>query len=70
MYRQNDLKLNYNYDSFVPEKFEPWMNFENSPLLGQPAPDFPLWDLDEEETNLSFVWSSHDLTIVEFGSFT
>jgi hypothetical protein len=64
-----DLSL-YNYDSFVPEKFGPWMRFHESPPLGKPAPDFPLWDLDENETSLSQVWSQHSLTIVEFGSFT
>ncbi|MCF6278518.1 MAG: hypothetical protein L3J16_07215 [Anaerolineales bacterium] len=60
----------YNYDEFVPEKFERWLNFESSPPLGQPAPDFLLWQLDESETRLSDVWSAHALTVVEFGSFT
>ena len=36
----------YNYDEFVPEKFRPWMRFEQSPNLGEAAPDFPLWHLD------------------------
>ena len=70
MNQQNDLVKKYNYDSFVSEKFEPWMNFDTSPVLGQPAPDFPLWDLSERETKLSIIWSSHLYTIVEFGSFT
>ena len=60
----------YNYDEFIPEKFEPGMKFEESPPLGEPAPDFPLWDLDGRETRLSAVWSAHAYTIVEFGSFT
>jgi hypothetical protein len=61
---------NYNYDSFIPENFEPFMRFDQSPPLGQPAPDFPLWHLDGTETSLSDIWSSHTYTIVEFGSFT
>jgi hypothetical protein len=66
----NDLLIRYNYDSFTLEKFEPWMNFESSPKTGGRAPDFPLWSLDEKETRLSEIWSQHDFTIVEFGSFT
>jgi len=62
--------MEYNYDSFVPEKFMPWLNFGNSPALGQPAPDFPLWDLEDRETRLSAIWSAHTYTVVEFGSFT
>ncbi len=66
----DDLLTRYNYDSFVPEKFEPWMNFDASPKTGTMALDFPLWTLDETETRLSAIWSQHDFTIVEFGSFT
>ena len=65
-----DLLARYNYDEFVPEKFQPWLNFEASPPLGEPAPDFPLWDLDGRETSLSAVWSRYTYSIVEFGSFT
>lgn len=65
-----DLIARYNYDEFVPAKFEPWMNFAASPPLGQPAPDFPLWHLDGSETRLSAIWSQHTYTLVEFGSFT
>ncbi len=65
-----DLLSRYNYDAFVPEKFGPWLNFENSPPLGKPAPDFPLWTLDEKETRLSVIWKGHLYTIIEFGSFT
>ncbi len=60
----------YNYNEFVPEKFEPGMRFEESPSLGKPAPDFPLWDLEGRETRFSAVWSVHTYTAVEFGSFT
>ncbi len=65
-----DLLSRYNYDAFVPEKFERWMNFDASPPLGRQAPDFLLWDLDGVGTRLSNVWSGHAYTIVEFGSFT
>ena len=60
----------YNYDAFVPEKFTPWMRFDESPPLWEPAPDFPLWHLDGTETRLSEIWSNHAYTVVEFGSFT
>ncbi len=65
-----DLVAQYNYDAFVPDKFERWLNFDASPPLGQPAPDFPLWELDGCETRLSTVWSRFAYTVVEFGSFT
>jgi hypothetical protein len=64
------LVARYNYDSFVPEKYRPWMNFAASPPLGRPAPDFALWDLEEQETRLSAIWRQHAYTVVEFGSFT
>lgn len=66
----SDLTSRYNYDEFTPEKVLPWLNFENSPPLGEQAPDFPLWKLDGAETRLSQIWSRHLYTIVEFGSFT
>ena len=31
-----DLITRYNYDEFVPHKFEQWLNFAASPPLGQP----------------------------------
>ena len=65
-----DLISAYNYDEFTEEKVMPWLNFEGSPPLGETAPDFPLWDLDEQETTLSSLWKSHLFTVVEFGSFT
>ena len=66
----SDLITRYNYDEFVPSKFEPLMRFDASPPLGQPAPDFPLWTLEGSETRLSEVWSRYAYTVVEFGSFT
>lgn len=65
-----DLLTRYNYDEFVVEKVIPWLKFDASPPLGEPAPDFPLWHLNGGETRLSHVWSAHLYTIVEFGSFT
>jgi hypothetical protein len=67
---ESGLIARYNYDEFTPEKVMPWLNFEDSPSLGQPAPDFPLWHLDGRQTRLSEIWSQHVYTIVEFGSFT
>ncbi|MBI3961412.1 MAG: hypothetical protein HY335_01565 [Deinococcus sp.] len=67
---ETDLITRYNYDAFVPQKFLPWMRFDQSPPLGQPAPDFPLWHLDGREMRLSTIWSQHLYTVVEFGSFT
>lgn len=66
----DDLTIRYNYDEFVWEKVMPWLNFEASPPLGEPAPDFPLWQLDGDETLFSHIWSNHLYTVVEFGSFT
>lgn len=66
----DELIQRYNYDEFVPEKFEPWMRFDQSPPLGEPGPDFPLWDLNENQTSLKQVCSQNNYTIVEFGSFT
>lgn len=66
----DELISRYNYDAFVPEKFEQWQKFEASPKIGDTAPDFPLWSLDRTPTNLSEFWSQNQFTIVEFGSFT
>lgn len=60
----------YNYDEFVPEKFERWLNFEASPPLGKKVPDFQLWYLDGMATLLSAVLKQSLYTVVEFGSFT
>ena len=65
-----DILSRYNYDSFVPEKFEPWMNFDASPKTGTVGLDFSLWHLDQTPARLGEVWPQHDYTIVEFGSFT
>ena len=65
-----DLLTRYNYDEFIPAKFEPWMRFDESPPLGEKGPDFPLTHLDGTETRLSEVLAKNTYTIVEFGSFT
>jgi hypothetical protein len=70
MMNDTELISRYNYDEFIPEKVLPWLNFNASPVLGQAAPDFPLWHLDGSESSLSQIWSSHTYTVVEFGSFT
>ena len=66
----SNLLAEYNYDEFIPAKFERWLNFQASPPLGEPAPDLPLWDLAENATRLSAIWSRHLYTVIEFGSFT
>ena len=66
----DDLILRYNYDVFVPENFEQWMRWDDSPEIGSTAPDFPLWTLDEAETSFSALWKEYKYLIVEFGSFT
>lgn len=66
----DNLVTRYNYDSFIPEKFGPWMRFDKSPPVGKPGPDFPLWHLDQTETSLKAVWRENLYTVVEFGSFT
>ncbi|NKQ35811.1 MAG: hypothetical protein HF973_09375 [Chloroflexi bacterium] len=66
----DDIITRYNYDEFTREKVFPLLDFDNSPPLGEKAPDFPLWHLDGTETSLSAIWSQHLYTIVEFGSFT
>ena len=65
-----DLLTRYNYDEFIPAKFEPWMRFHESPSLGEKGPDFPLAHLDGTETRLSEILSENAYTMVEFGSFT
>lgn len=67
---EDDLTQRYNYDSFVPENFMPWMRFDASPALGEQAPDFPLWDLQGQEVRLGSVWGAHLYTVIEFGSYT
>jgi hypothetical protein len=65
-----DLLERYNYRSFIPDNFMPWMRFDKSPALGETGPDIPLWTLDKAETRLSAVCKEHVYTVVEFGSFT
>ncbi len=60
----------YNYTNFVEAQFEPWLNFEASPPLGRPAPDFPLTTLAGETVALSDIWRANRYTIIEFGSIT
>lgn len=67
---QQDLITRYNYPAFTPEYVNPWLRFEESPPVGQKAPDFPLWNLEEQATRLSAVLKGHLLTVIEFGSFT
>lgn len=57
----------YNYDAFVPAQFEPWMNFDQSPKVGERAPDFPLWPLEGGETTLSTLWSQYNYLVVGSG---
>jgi hypothetical protein len=66
-----ELIVRYNYDSFTPEKFKPWMRWDSSPEVGSDAHDFPLWDSESrEETSLKRIWSANSFTVAEFGSFT
>jgi len=67
---ESDLISSYNYDEFTREKVFPLLNFENSPPLGQKTPNYPLWELNGNETNLYAILSGHLYTVVEFGSFT
>lgn len=63
--------IDYNYEKFLIPEVEEWLNFENSPVTGSTAPDFPLWQLkDQSETSLSEWWSKYTYIVVEFGSFT
>jgi len=65
-----DLLEQYNYHSFVPALFQPWMRFDQAPPLGETGPDFHLWSLEGEETSLAAQWGAHRYLVVEFGSFT
>jgi len=59
----------YNYSVFGQQAFE-MLNWENSPAIGKPATDFPVWDMNGKQTSLSAAWSQHTYTVIEFGSFT
>ena len=63
-------ELPYNYPDFVRDRVLPLLRFDESPPVGKPAPDFPLWHLDGSETSLSAQWKDNVYTVVEFGSFT
>jgi hypothetical protein len=65
-----DLIAEYNYDTFVQEKFERWMHFDESPPLGRRGPDFELTTLDGETIHLAKLCNTAAYTIVEFGSLT
>ncbi len=68
---EGDLLADYNYESFTPRHYEPWMRFDQSPPLGERAPSLPLQRLDDrEDVQLGQLWKQHLYTIVEFGSFT
>jgi hypothetical protein len=60
----------YNYTHFIPSDIVPFMAFDESPAIGSPAPDFPVWQLDGTPTKLSNIWTENLYTIIEFGSFT
>ena len=69
--KNDDLISRYNYDSFVPSKFGPWLRFDDSPKIEQEGPDFPLWSHPGgSETRLSELMKGSKYTVVEFGSFT
>jgi hypothetical protein len=65
-----DLTTHYNYAEFTRAAVNRILRWDQSPPVGQPAPDFPLWTLGGEETSLCAVWRGHTYTVVEFGSFT
>lgn len=61
----------YNYETFVDENFQAHDRFEESPVLGKLAPDFPLWKLDDRSvSSLKEAWQGSSFLVVEFGSFT
>ncbi len=66
----SDLVERYNYDSFTQEKISPWMNYGQSPAIGQVAPTFPLQPIDGQAVQLKDLWSAARFLVVEFGSFT
>ena len=65
-----DLITRYNYDEFTAEKVMPWLNFEASPQLGQPAPDFTLTDSSGTETVTLSEFRGKKPVALVFGSFT
>lgn len=67
---KDSLVQRYNYHSFLPHLFEPWMRFDQSPPLGKRGPNFALYTLNEMKVHLSDIWGETLYTVVEFGSFT
>lgn len=67
---EKSLIEKYNYESFTPDNFQPWMRFDESPTLGKRGPTFTLLTLQEEKVRISDIWGEHLYTVVEFGSFT
>jgi len=65
-----EITTAYNYDVFIGEKVEPWLRFDESPTVGEPAPDFSLTTLDGQTVRLSEIWRKAAYTIIEFGSLT
>ena len=66
----SELLRKYNYDAFIPDNFDPWTRFDESPLLGSRVDDYPLWTLERAQTSLLTEIKKHRFTVVEFGSFT
>jgi hypothetical protein len=64
------MDADYNYTRFVISEISHLLRFDQSPPVGAPAPDFPLWHLDGAPTSLKEIWSSNMYTVVEFGSFS
>lgn len=69
--------LDYNYSDFDDSALAHIINWVgNQPPLGKKGSDFPIWQLTDdaenplEETTLMAVIKQHQLTVVEFGSFT
>jgi hypothetical protein len=61
----------YNYDEFTPGKFDRCWRYADSPALGRPVPDYPLWHLDREApTTLHAELARRRITVVEFGSYS
>jgi hypothetical protein len=67
----HDDGRHYNYDTFILENFRPHERFDKSPELGKAAPDFPLWQMeDQSQTSLRHQWQDASYLVVEFGSLT
>ena len=60
----------YNYKVFSLQAHEALDNYANSPKPGAKADEYPLWDMEGDETSLKSVLGEHSLTVIEFGSIT